>query len=59
MTLQHSRHNRKPLNQETQEVLRHLHRLWGFDIHLEAVQDGKVVHTYHCPDPDAERENSA
>lgn len=50
MTLQHSQHNRKPLNQETQEVLKHLHRLWGFDIHLESVQNGKVVKTFHCPE---------
>lgn len=56
MTLQHHRHNRKPLGESTSEVLKHLHRLWGFDIHLESIQDGKVAQTVHCPDPSAQLE---
>ncbi|MEL7450829.1 MAG: SpoVR family protein [Pseudomonadota bacterium] len=36
MTLRHSRHNRRPLNEETaNEVLLHVRRLWGFTVRLE------------------------
>jgi spore cortex formation protein SpoVR/YcgB (stage V sporulation) len=30
-------------------VLKHLHRLWGFDIHLETLQGDQVVKTHHVP----------
>ncbi len=49
MHLQHHQHNRKPLNEDSEEVLKHLHNLWGFDIHLDSLQDGEVVSSYHCP----------
>ena len=39
LTLIHSRYNRKPLGDTTQEMLRHLHRLWGFDVRLMSVHD--------------------
>jgi spore cortex formation protein SpoVR/YcgB (stage V sporulation) len=51
--LQHMQHNRRPLGPDTDEVLRHVHSLWGFDVHLESVQDGKVTQSWHCPpEPD-------
>jgi stage V sporulation protein R len=37
LTLRHQQHDRKPLGESTGEVLKHLHRLWGFDIHLGGV----------------------
>lgn len=49
MYLQHIQHNRKPLNEDTTEVLKHLHRLWGFDIHLNSVRDNEIQSSYHCP----------
>ncbi len=50
LTLRHFQHDRKPLDKQTaQEVLRHLHRLWGFDIHLESLCNEKVVESFHCP----------
>ena len=49
LTLRHQQHNRKPLGDSTDEVLKHLHRLWGFDIHLETVQGEQVVKTHHMP----------
>ncbi len=49
MYLQHTQHNRRPLDGNTEEVLKHLHQLWGFDVHLQSVQDGNVTATYHCP----------
>ncbi len=50
MHLQHQQHNRKPLNDNTLEVLKHLHRIWGFNIHLTSHEGGKVNQSYHCPE---------
>ena len=30
-------------------MLKHLHRLWGFDIHLETLQGDTVMKTHHVP----------
>ncbi len=51
LTLRHTRYNRRPLHQDSaQEVLKHLHRLWGFTVRLEAVdENGKVELVGECP----------
>jgi stage V sporulation protein R len=49
LTLRHSVNERRPLADDSEEVLRHIHRLWGFDVHLQSVSDGKVVTKYQCP----------
>ncbi|MCC8986879.1 MAG: SpoVR family protein [Candidatus Contendobacter sp.] len=51
LTLRHTRYNRRPLHQaNAQEVLKHLHRLWGFTVRLEAVdENGKVELVGECP----------
>ena len=49
LTLRHQQHDRKPLGESTDEVLKHLHRLWGFDVHLQSMQDDKLVTTHHMP----------
>jgi stage V sporulation protein R len=50
LTLRHYMHNNRPLGDDTDEVLKHIHRLWGFDVHLESVTpEDKVTRTYHCP----------
>ncbi len=54
MYLQHTQHNRRPLDDNTQEVMKHLHRLWGFDVHLKSVQDGQITASYRCPPEDDE-----
>ena len=54
LTLRHFQHNNKPLGETTDEMLKHLHRLWGFDIHLESVRGDEVITTYHCPPPTSE-----
>ena len=42
LTLRHSLNNGRPLNDDTIEVLKHVARLWGFDVHLESVDaDGE------------------
>ncbi len=51
LTLRHFMHNKQPLSDVSGEVLRHIHRLWGFDIHLESIHpDGTVSVRYHCPE---------
>ena len=49
LTLRHQQHDRKPLGESTGEVLKHLHRLWGFDIHLESVRGDQIVQSLHMP----------
>lgn len=51
LTLRHIPVDRVPLGEDTEEVVRHVHRLWGFDVHLESVDEGKVVEEFHCPTP--------
>lgn len=47
LTLRHSQQNRQQLNDNTDEVLRHLARLWGFTVRLEAVEeDGHIELVY-------------
>ena len=40
LTLRHTRHDNRPLNDDANEVLKHVARLWGFDVRLESV-DGR------------------
>ena len=49
--LKHMQHNRKPLHEGTQEVLKHLHRLWGFDVHLDSCNGDEITARYTCPPP--------
>lgn len=49
LTLRHTQFQRRPLNQQADEVLKHVTRLWGFDVHLETIApDGKLISTLHC-----------
>ena len=49
MTLRHTRHARRPLGDSTSEVLKHLHRLWGFPVHLESMWQDTLIETTSCP----------
>lgn len=49
LTLHHKQYDRKPLGDSTEEVLKHIHRLWGFDIHLHSIEKMSVTKSYHCP----------
>ena len=49
LTLRHIPNQRIPLGDSTENVLKHVHRLWGFDVHLYSVDDDKTVAEYHCP----------
>ncbi len=49
LTLRHSQFQRRPLNNQTNEVLKHVARLWGFDVFLETVDNqGKVLSRQEC-----------
>jgi stage V sporulation protein R len=44
LTLRHTQHHNRPLHDSAQEVLKHVARLWGFDVHLDSVDDqGRVT----------------
>ncbi len=49
LTLRHIPHNQVPLADTRTEVLKHLHRLWGFGVKLETLDvEGKVINTEEC-----------
>lgn len=49
LTLQHMQYNRIPLDKSAKEVMKHVARLWGFDVRLETVKEnGTVVHSFQC-----------
>ncbi|MEP4546615.1 MAG: SpoVR family protein [Saccharospirillum sp.] len=49
LTLRHTRHNNVPLDKDADKVLKHVHRLWGFDVHLESCQGDDVRQRLHMP----------
>lgn len=52
LTLRHIPHNNVPLAATTDEVLKHLRRLWSFGVVLETLDaDGEVVNTAECLQP--------
>jgi stage V sporulation protein R len=54
LTLHYTQHNRVPLNQDANEVLKHLHTLWKFPVTLKSMSlDGKTLKTYQCPTEEA------
>ena len=49
LTLRHFQHNRMPLDKSANEVMKHVARLWGFNVKLETVgADDSVIHTFEC-----------
>ena len=50
LTLHHIQSQRVPLNEDTNEVLKHIHRLWGFDVHLHSMNDDEIVESFRCPE---------
>jgi stage V sporulation protein R len=54
LTLRHTQHNSRPLDDSAREVLRHVARLWGFPVHLESVDgDGDITQRW-AVEPSAE-----
>ena len=50
LTLRHTMQNETPLGTDVHEVMKHLHFLWGFDIHLETCKDDRLINRQSCPD---------
>ncbi|HHM06288.1 MAG TPA: SpoVR family protein [Gammaproteobacteria bacterium] len=49
LTVRHVQHNRQPLADDSDEVMKHLARLWGFTVKLESVYgDSGVEITHQC-----------
>ncbi|MGI4812051.1 MAG: SpoVR family protein [Janthinobacterium lividum] len=49
LTLRHFRSEDRPLAGNTEEMLKHMARLWQFDVNLESVDEsGTVRQRYHC-----------
>ena len=52
LTLQHTQHLRRPLDKSAYEVIKHVARLWGFDVKIQSVDEkDKIVKTYECSPP--------
>ena len=49
LTLRHNQYSRMPLDKSANEVMKHVRRLWGFDVYLETVaKNGSVVQAFEC-----------
>ena len=53
LTLRHTRHNDRPLDNGAEEVVKHVARLWGFRVRLESVDshDRVLQHWEVTPAP--------
>jgi stage V sporulation protein R len=50
LTLRHFQHNKRPLHDSAEEVIKHVARLWGFGVQLESVDDaGSVTRQWSVP----------
>jgi spore cortex formation protein SpoVR/YcgB (stage V sporulation) len=49
LTLRHTQHLRRPLGESTDEIVKHIARLWGFTVRLEsALENDKIELTQEC-----------
>ena len=52
LTLRHTQHLRRPLDKSAYEVIKHVARLWGFDVKIQSIDEKeRVVKTYECSPP--------
>ncbi|MBI5269990.1 MAG: SpoVR family protein, partial [Burkholderiales bacterium] len=52
LTLRHTQHNDRPLDESAHEVLKHVARLWGFGVQMESVNArGDVTRRWSVPAP--------
>ena len=51
LTLRHTQRDGIHLDEEdAKDVLKYVHHLWRFDVHLESTQAGTAAQTFHCND---------
>ncbi|MGZ8186494.1 MAG: SpoVR family protein [Methylobacter sp.] len=49
LTLRHTQYHRMPLDKSIDEVLKHVVRLWGFDVRLETLSEANaIIQTFEC-----------
>jgi len=52
LTLRHTQYLRRPLDKSAYEVIKHVARLWGFDVKLESIDEKeKIIKTFECSPP--------
>lgn len=49
LSLQHSQFARRPMGGSTEEVLKHVYRLWKFPVKLDSIWEGRAESTHHMP----------
>jgi spore cortex formation protein SpoVR/YcgB (stage V sporulation) len=57
LTLRHQQHQRRPLGESTDEVMKHIARLWGFTVRLEAVDESGQCSLIHEAKADGQGRN--
>jgi stage V sporulation protein R len=55
LTLRYIPHDRAPLDKSCQQVMKHIHRLWGFDIHMEQLNDDSSIELLDSMPPKANK----
>ncbi len=58
LTLRHIPVNGVPLSADTEKVLHHIHKLWGFDVHMQSVADDKEIARYTYPPKSGEESDT-
>ncbi len=58
MTLHHEQHQQRPLGPSTEIMLKHLYRLWKFDVHLESYDNGTQTESWHITSDGTEHQIS-
>ncbi|WP_419832179.1 SpoVR family protein [Endozoicomonas atrinae] len=48
LTLRHYQHQGRPLGKETDELLKHIHRIWQFDLEIESFENDAVTQSWQC-----------
>jgi spore cortex formation protein SpoVR/YcgB (stage V sporulation) len=50
LTLRHTQYKKHPLDNNTEEMLKHVRRIWGFDVILESYcpEESEITKTYTC-----------
>ena len=52
LTLRHNQFSRRPMSETTDEVLKHVYRLWKFPVMLESRWEGEAMQTFRVPQVD-------
>ena len=58
MTLRHSQYERRPMADSSDDVLKHVYRLWKFPVKLESQWQGETVQTFRIPEADKTKTES-